>query len=141
MIRLVLPVERRTGVGLDLTCPVVACDACGGIITDQGNVLWNPEDDRDLFFTHKGKCDNVVDPSSRFYSTEIKAWLQQLVQNVETPLTGRPLAIGWQGDKRTVDETRTLAANMAGREPIDDLSEVVARARQIRDMTAKRASR
>ena len=94
MVRLVLPIERRTGDALDLTCPVVVCDACGEVITDSGNVLWNPEDDRDLFQIHKGACDHQLDPHHRMYSSELDQWMKQLAHNVTEPLTGRPLPIG-----------------------------------------------
>jgi hypothetical protein len=134
MIRLVLPVHPTEGYGMDLTCPVVTCDACGQTIIEHGNVLWNPEDDRDLFFTHKGACDRRLDPTSAFYSRELGQWLRQLVNNFERSLLRTPLPVGCNGEEFIVTETRTLADNY-GVNP-EKMSAVIERAVAMRDAVA-----
>jgi hypothetical protein len=117
---------------------VVVCDACGHTITGQGNVVWNPSDDRDLFHVHKGGCDRTLDPLHTLFSEELDVWLRQLATNFAKPLTGRPLPIGMNGDLYTVNETRTAADTYAGRTEFHypQLIEAAAYARLVRDVAA-----
>ncbi len=85
MIRLALPVDPGDGKTLlDLSCPVIVCDACGQFIDKDhpGNLLWE-YDGPAQHHVHKA-CDSAFRhlPLSR----DISEWLTQLVYNYTHPL-------------------------------------------------------
>jgi hypothetical protein len=102
VITLVYPVHPKKRYRLDLSCPVILCDACGKPIdgAHPGLLSYTP-DDRQHWHVHKGRCDRAVEKAAGVHllTRELDTWLDQLVNNYQRPLIGSTVAIGPDDDE------------------------------------------
>lgn len=102
------PIHPTKGYTLDLTCPVITCEACQKVIdaSHPGAAVWSPEQTRpQVLFVHKGTCHRWADKQfeARYgrspHWNEIAAYLAQLVLNYSEPVTdGREVTMPSSGD-------------------------------------------
>ena len=117
MIEFVYPLHPQTGRRLDLSCPLILCDACRQQIdtAHPGNVLWKLDDEAQVWHAHKGRCTRHLDrvAGEHLMSREVSTWLAQLANNYERPLIGSTVEVGMDGTEYPCHAFRTQAEDAA----------------------------
>lgn len=92
MIKMVVAVRHPEN--MDLLCPVLACDNCGGQLTVQsrGIALW-AWDGGQVYTVHKGLCDRALEArlgKGHLLSRELDQLVDEMAQNYARPLADEP---------------------------------------------------